>query len=129
VSVVLIANFVFMLKDIKIRLRVKKEYTLTQVKIIKRTIASIIKRGLTYGKGYLAMFEDDLKFVRLKIEIYNCEMTDKTMLTGEEIVGEIHGAENLLIRDILMKSKKGYKEMLKSNLVRLIEEVLAKVEE
>jgi hypothetical protein len=75
------------------------------------------------------MIEDDLKFVRLKIEVYNCDMTDKTMLTGEEIVGEIYGAENLLIRDMLVKSKKGYKEMIKSNLVRLIDEVLAKVEE
>jgi hypothetical protein len=75
------------------------------------------------------MFEDDLKFVRLKVEVYNCDMTEKTMLTGEEIVGEINTAENLLIRDMLMKSKNGYKEMIKRNLIRLIDEVLAKVEE
>lgn len=75
------------------------------------------------------MIEEDLKFVRLKIEVYNCDMTDKTMLTGEEIVGEMHGAENLLVRDMLVKSKYGYKDMIKRNLIRLIDEVLEKVEE
>jgi hypothetical protein len=75
------------------------------------------------------MFESDLPFVKLRIEIYNCDMTDKTMLTGEELVGEMNIAENLIIRDMIMKSKKGYKEMIKRNLIRLIDEVLEKVEE